>query len=144
MITRVSLVGAGCEGGSQAVVAPCAPNSEDGGMSDDDEIARLLREVDAATGGAAANTGDQRPAAAANPPARRDSASTEVAKEGSDSGAQLLIAGIAGAVLGLLAAWVFGIIPFLGNVETVRFLLAGFVGGAVGYGTSRILNRRKD
>ncbi|MCB9412635.1 MAG: hypothetical protein H6525_07290 [Actinobacteria bacterium] len=109
-------------------------------MADDDEIARLLREVDAATQGSASKPAAGSPSPGT--PARRESASKEVAESGSDTGAQVLMAGIAGAVLGLLAAWVFGIIPFLGNVETVRFLLAGFVGGAAGYGTSRILNRR--
>jgi hypothetical protein len=112
-------------------------------MSEDDEIARLLREVDAATGGGSSATG---PAKASQPPAvtAGSSAGKEVVKEGPDTGAHLLMAGVAGGVVGLLAAWIFGIIPLLGNVDSLRYLLAGFIGGAVGYGTGRILDRGKD
>jgi hypothetical protein len=108
-------------------------------MAEDDDIARLLREVDAATGGGAPKASPT-PGPAALPAARAGSG--EVAKKSGGTGSHLLVAGGAGAVVGLLAAWIFGIIPFLGNSDTLRFVLAGFVGGAVGYGAGRFLDRR--
>lgn len=111
-------------------------------MSQDDEIARLLREVDAVTGGGSAPSDS----AKSSPPAASTGASPgkEVAETGSDTTSHMLMAAIAGGVVGLLVAWIFGIIPFLGNIDSLRYALAGFIGGAVGYGSGRILDRRRD
>jgi hypothetical protein len=112
-------------------------------MAEDDDIARLLREVEAATSGTPASSAAQPAASPAALPAAQPKAGAEVAtgKE-SGTGRKIVIAGAAGALVGLLAAWIFGVIPFLGNSDTLRFVLAGFVGGAVGYGAGHLLDRR--
>ncbi len=85
-------------------------------MSDNDDIEKLLREIDGVTG----NTQPQ-----AQPPARRQDASVEKA-DGSSSGTGLALAvaaavGVIGLVLGFLP-WVPGI--WLG--------LGGFLGAFIG------------
>lgn len=85
----------------------------DGDMSDNDDIEKLLREIDGVTSGA-------------QPPARRPDASVEKAEESSSGGTGMALAvaavvGVVGLVLGFLP-WVPGI--WLG--------LGGFVGAFIG------------
>lgn len=111
-------------------------------MAEDDDIARLLREVEAATSGTSASSAHSAPKPAALPAAQPSSGAEVATTSGSGVGKKVVLAGAAGAAVGLIAAWIFGIIPFLGNSDTLRFVLAGFVGGAVGYGAGHLLDRR--
>lgn len=107
-------------------------------MAEDDDIARLLREVDAATGGGS----PAKPNPAAQPPAVRSGSAEVATTDGGPSTIKhLLIAGGAGAIVAFLA---FGILPFISRFGVLSLAMAGFVGGAVGYGTTRFLRRDQD
>lgn len=109
----------------------------------DDDIEKLLREVEAMNNPAASRPQQS----AAQPPATTGgAASTEVARTGKSSATtkKFLVAGAAGAIASVIALFVFGIIPFIGDWRFLNELLAGFVGGAVGYGASRVIDRPKE
>ena len=103
-------------------------------MSEDDDIARLLREVDAATSGAG------KPASTGGEVARRESTGDVAPKEESKMGTMehLLIAAAGGALVTFL---VF-LIPFIGSFGILSRALAGAVGGATGYAIARVLMKR--
>lgn len=104
-------------------------------MSDDDDIARLLREVDAATGGKPA------PAQASGGEVAPRETRGEVAAEGESKAGtleHLLIAAAGGALVTFL---VF-LIPFIGSFGILSRALAGAVGGATGYAIARVLIKR--
>jgi uncharacterized membrane protein len=105
-------------------------------MSDDDDIARLLREVDAATSGKA------KPAPSGGEVARRESTGEVAPQEESKLGTleHLLIAAAGGALVTFL---VF-LIPFIGSFGILSRALAGAVGGATGYAIARVLMKRGD
>lgn len=107
---------------------------DSGVMSDDDDIARLLREVDAATSGTA------KPAPSGGEVARRDSAGEVAPKDESKLGTleHLMIAAAGGALVTFL---VF-LIPFIGSFGILSRALAGAVGGATGYAIARVLLKR--
>lgn len=109
---------------------------DSGAMSDDDDIARLLREVDAATSGAA------KPAASGGEVARRESTGEVAPQEESKLGSleQMLIAAAGGALVTFL---VF-LIPFIGSFGILSRALAGAVGGATGYAIARVLLKRSE
>lgn len=108
-------------------------------MAEDDDIARLLREVEAATGGGAPKAA---PAPAPSKlPATRGSGEVATTEGGASALTHLLVAG---AVGGIVAFLVFGIVPFINRFGVLSLAMAGFVGGAVGYGTTRFLLRNKD
>jgi hypothetical protein len=109
--------------------------------NDDDDIARLLREVEAATGGGKpASPPPASDQSKANLPAATQPSGKEVARPegGSSAVTHLLVAGAAG---GIVAFLVFGILPFIDRLGVISLAMAGFVGGAVGYGTTRLLRR---
>lgn len=105
-------------------------------MSDDDDIARLLREVDAAT------TGQAKSAPSGGEVARRESSSEVAPQDESKMGTleHLLIAAAGGALVTFL---VF-LIPFIGSFGILSRALAGAVGGATGYAIARVLMKRSD
>ena len=111
-------------------------------MSDDDDIARLLREVDAATNGTAKPTQPTSPASAGGEVARRESTGEVAPQEGSKMGTleHLLIAAAGGALVTFL---VF-LIPFIGSFGILSRALAGAVGGATGYAIARVLMKRSE
>lgn len=111
-------------------------------MAEDDDIARLLREVEAATSGGATAKPNPAPQSGAQPPAvRAGSGEVATTESGPSAIKHLLIAGGAGAIVAFLA---FGILPFISRFGVLSLAMAGFVGGAVGYGTTRFLRRDKD
>jgi hypothetical protein len=109
--------------------------SHDGGMANnDDDIAKLLREVDALTSG--------------KPAPKQDNSSAPVAKSQSSEVAttskgvfteHMLIAAAAGAIITFL---VF-LLPIIGSFGLLSRVLAGAIGGATGYAVARFLMRDK-
>ena len=107
-------------------------------MAEEDDIERLLREVDASTGGGAKGN-EPKPSAGELTSRPRGEVESE---ESSGLGLweQVGIAAAAGALVTFL---VF-LIPFIGSFGALSRALAGAVGGAVGYGVARaMLNRGK-
>jgi hypothetical protein len=107
----------------------------------DDDIEKLLREVEAMNSPAASKP---QPAPATGTPRTTDAApGSEVARTNGSSGAakKFLVAGAAGAIASVIALFIFGVIPFIGDWRFLNELLAGFVGGAVGYGAARVIDR---
>ncbi len=91
-------------------------------MSDNDDIEKLLREIDGVTGGAGSTGGAQ-------PPARRPDAEVQKSDESSGgTGLAIVVAavvGVIGLVLGAVLTWVPGIGP-------VGLGLGGFLGAFIG------------
>lgn len=103
--------------------------------NDEDDISKLLREVDALTSGKPAASGDSGSA----PVAKKDS--TEVSTTGKAAFTEhMLIAAAAGAVISFL---VF-LLPIIGSFGLLSRVLAGAIGGATGYAVARFLMRRSD
>lgn len=106
-------------------------------MPADDDIERLLREVEAATGGSPAPTDAVKaPGAEVAQSPGKDIAKPESAGPGGAT-----IALIAGGVGGLLVMLLFGVLPLI-NVGSISTIAAGAVGGLCGYGVVRLSNRR--
>ena len=105
-------------------------------MSEDDDIEKLLREVEAVT--------NSKPNATIGEPV----AGSEVAKpttkdlaaSGSSGPGGATIALIAGGIGGLLVMLLFGILPLI-NVGSISTIAAGAVGGVCGYGVVRLSKR---
>lgn len=106
-------------------------------MSENDDIERLLREVESSTSNAAPSDRAQ-PAGEVTRQPKSEVESTETSGLGTLE--QMAIAAAAGALVTFL---VF-LIPFIGSFGILSRVLAGAVGGAVGYGVARtMLNRGK-
>jgi hypothetical protein len=97
-------------------------------MSNDDDIERLLREIDATTG--------------AQPPARRQESSPAVPQESSPAvpakgsargGAALAVAGVIG-VVGLVLGSILGFLPYINGISLG---LGGFLGAWIAWTLSR-------
>lgn len=100
--------------------------------NDDDDISKLLREVDALTSG---NTTPS--AQSSSEVAKKESG--EVSTTGKTA-EHLLIAAAAGAIITFL---VF-LLPIIGSFGLLSRVLAGAIGGATGYAVARFLMRDKD
>ena len=96
----------------------------------------LLREVEAATGGG--GSAPDRPPCQRSLPRRGRRRSPPPAVAGG-WGTNLLISGAAGAIV---TAVLLGIIPFSRSFGLISFALAGFLGGVVGCGATRLLHRK--
>jgi len=108
---------------------------------DDDDIARLLREVDAATGAGPAPKSDGADSSGGTV-ARRDSAKPpEKARSGMGTVEGVLAAAAGGAVVTFLF---FLVIPLVGSLGLLSRTLGGAIGGAVGYAIARFFLRRRD
>jgi len=103
-------------------------------MADDDDISRLLREVDSLTSG--------KPPADATSGGKVDKRTgDEVATTGGAKTTEhLMIAASAGAII----TFFFFLIPFIGSFGLLSRVLAGAIGGATGYLVARYLLRDKD
>lgn len=114
-------------------------------MSDDDEIARLLREVDAATGaGSTAPRSEQKTPEAAGGSAiepRAKAQPPEKARSGMGTLEGVLAAAAGGAIVTFLF---FLVIPLVGSLGLLSRTLGGAIGGAVGYAVARFFLRRRD
>lgn len=106
-------------------------------MSDDDDIARLLREVDAATSGKA------KPAPKSGGELTRRESTGEVAAQ-SESKMGTLEHMLIAAAGGALVTFLVFLIPFIGSFGILSRALAGAVGGATGYAIARVLMKRSD
>lgn len=103
--------------------------------NDDDDISKLLREVDALTSGKPASNSDSGTA----PVAKKDS--TDVSTTGKAAFTEhMLLAAAAGAVITFL---VF-LLPIIGSFGLLSRVLAGAIGGATGYAVARIMMRNRD
>lgn len=92
-------------------------------MSDNDDIERLLREIDADTG----STGAQ-------PPAKRPESSPAVTpKESKGSGSALAVSGVIG-VVGLVLGSILGFLPYINGISLG---LGGFLGAWIAWTLSR-------
>ena len=92
--------------------------------SDDDEIARLLREVDAVTGG---ESGSLQDADEKTSRSGREVAKNEDSKStGSKRGRWILVAAVGGGGAGLITGTLFAILPFVDGISTA----IGAAGGA--------------
>ncbi len=92
-------------------------------MSNDDDIERLLREVDSMTSGATP---------ASQPPATRPAA--EVAKSSSGGSEPMIL--VISAVIGIVG-WLLGFLPF---VNGVWMGIGGFLGAFIGMNIARRLS----
>ena len=104
----------------------------------DDDIERLLREVESSTGGGGSQPSEKSAGGELSP--RRKSEVDQEESSGLGTWEQVALAAGAGALVTFL---VF-LIPFIGSFGILSRVLAGAVGGAVGYGVARaMLNRGK-
>lgn len=94
----------------------------DGGMSDNDDIERLLREIDATSGGTPAQ-----------PPARRPESSPVPTDRESKGGSALAVAAVIG-VVGLVLGSILGFLPYINGIPLG---LGGFLGAWIAWTLSR-------
>lgn len=112
-------------------------------MADDDEIARLLREVDALTAGTQATgtpTGSGSAGAGADVVPRAGS-ELEATEKGPRSG--WVVALIAGGTAAVTVGLFFGVVPFINRFGLLSTAMGGFLGGLIGYGIARFAHRKK-
>jgi hypothetical protein len=113
----------------------------DGPVADDDDIARLLREVEAMNAGSAPqNSGTATPAASGAVVPRTGSDVEPIEKEPRSA---VVVALIAGGTAAVAVGLVFGVVPFVNRFGLLSTALGGFLGGLIGYGIARFAHRRK-
>lgn len=92
-------------------------------MSDNDDIERLLREIDAGS-----------PSTSAQPPAKRpESSPAKVPKESKGGGSALAVSAVIG-VVGLILGSILGFLPYINGISLG---LGGFLGAWIAWTLSR-------
>ena len=112
-------------------------------MADDDDIARLLREVEAmnaapGTGSSQKDSGATSRAGAVVPRAGSEIESTEKGPR-----SPWLVALVAGGTAAVAVGLFFGVVPFINRFGLLSTAMGGFLGGLIGYGVARLAHRRK-